>query len=625
MPPRRSTARGPSATPVRGASPTRRSTRANSVVSPENAAPQRTTRGASRQSNLAEGAGADLPRLPEVKIQQSYAYGSSKTPMLPTQLIPRGRMNLREIAATLDAGVEQADQHLRDHADEAHANLQRTSRGERAHRRASRENSQDPSAGIDDVEKSKTQRVAAWASSLESSQLDEIPEEDVSRSTAEDVASHKDTDPSSFPSGIFEHSYNYERGLRRPNITVRQVEQPFLRKTWAASKHYAQQSGEKASQLSSSFLDWTQQLLQESGRVVKDLPHSSIIPIFIHLLFVMLMMAATSLLFCYSYNHFVCDPYTTSPVGLALQKYCGSCVRSPDALFNVTGGNNADLSKLSATLSNLNSQIRSLELRLNDKIDTQFAKTKEDMEKLRQQQFDLSNRIAGLNLERTTSSGDVASPVIAKVNYFSPKLGALVEPRLTSPTLLTPLSIGHRVFWRLLGSAYYQTQQAEAALSAWQDVGDCWCSSPSSTDQDTMRLGVRTARLIYPKEVVLENYPVAGSRSPGATPKHIEIWADFEHLDSREWMALGIRSMQGDSPIGPTWGMIGQMEYDASKEAPHVQAFRLDVNDHSNIYSAQRFVVRVVSNYGSDFTCLYRVRMHGAELGELSTEKLGGA
>lgn len=24
------------------------------------------------------------------------------------------------------------------------------------------------------------------------------------------------TDPSSFPSGIFEHSYNYERGLRRP-------------------------------------------------------------------------------------------------------------------------------------------------------------------------------------------------------------------------------------------------------------------------------------------------------------------------------------------------------------------------------------------------------------------------
>lgn len=620
MPPRRSTARGPSATPVRGASPMRRSTRANSVVSPENAVPQRTTRGASRQPNLAES-GANQPRLPEVKIQQSYAYGSSKTPMLPTQLIPRGRMNLREMAATLDAGVEQADQHLRDHAEEAHANLQRTSRGERAHRRASRENSQEPSAGVDDVEKNKTQRVAAWASSLESSQLDEIPEEDVPRSIADDVASHKDTDPSSFPSGMFEHSYNYERGLRRPNITVRQIEQPFLRKALDASKQYARQSGERASQLGSSLIDWTRQLVRECCRVVKDLPHSSIIPLFINLLFVMLMIAATSLLFCYTYSHFVCDPYTTSPVGLTLQKYCGSCVRTPSGLLNVTSGNNADLSRLSATLTNLNNQIRALELRLNDKIDTQFAKEKDDMEILRQQQSELSNRIAGLKFARTMSSGDVASPVIPKINYFSPKHGALVEPRLTSPTLLTPLSFGRRVLLRFVGSTYYQTRHAETALSAWQDVGDCWCSSSSSTDQDTMRLGVRVARPIYPTEVVLENYPVAGSRAPGATPKLIEIWADFKHLDSHAWAALDIRSLQGNSPIGPSWGMIGKMEYDASKEAAHVQAFRLDVNENSNVYYAQMFVVRVVSNYGSDFTCLYRVRMHGVELDEHLTEK----
>lgn len=533
-------------------------------------------------------------------------------------------MNLREMAATLDADVEQADQHLRDHAKEAHASLQRTSRGERAHRRASRENSQEPSAGVEDVEKNNTQRVAAWASSLESSQLDEIPEEDVQRSISDDVASHKDTDPSSFPSGMFEHSYNYERGLRRPNITVRQIEQPFLHKMWDVSKQYVQQTGDKASQLSSSLLDWTWQLLQESGRVIKDLPNSSIIPLFIHFLFVILVMAATSLILCYSYSHFICDPYTTSPVGLTLQRYCGSCVRTPDGLLNVTSGNNADLSKLSATLTNLNSQIRALELRLNDKIDTQFAKRKEDMETMRQQQSELSNRIEGLKFERTASSGDVASPVIPKINYFSPKHGALVEPRLTSPTLLSPLSFGRRVLLRLVGSTYYQTQHAETALSAWQDVGDCWCSSSALTAQDTMRLGVRTARLIYPTEIVLENYPVAGSRAPGATPKRIEIWADFEHLDSRAWMALDIRSMQGNSPIGPSWGMIGQMEYDASKEAAHVQAFRLDVNGHSNIYSAQTFVVRIVSNYGSDFTCLYRVRMHGVELDEQLTASSAG-
>ena len=119
--------------------------------------------------------------------------------------------------------------------------------------------------------------------------------------------------------------------------------------------------------------------------------------------------------------------------------------------------------------------------------------------------------------------------------------------------------------------------------------------------------------MIYPTEVVLENYPSGGSLLPGSAPKVIELWADFEHLNSQEWTALGIRQMQGEqgSPIGPTYALIGKVEYDASTEASHVQTFPLDMNQDALAYAAQNFVVRATENHGAEYTCLYRVRLHG--------------
>ncbi|KAI1624528.1 hypothetical protein EDD37DRAFT_416341 [Exophiala viscosa] len=618
MAPRRSTARASSATPIRANSPSKRSTRASSILSPEDAVPRRTTRGASQQPNLADG-GVNNPKLPEVQIQQSYAYGSSKTPVLPAQLVARNKMNLREMAETLDAGVEQAQQNLQTHNQESQANLRKETRADRARRRASREDSREPSVASDDVEQNKAQRVAAWAGSLDSSQLDQIPEEerDAARDTPDD-ASRKDTDPSSFPSGIFDHSYNYERGLRKPNVTVRRREesvvQKTVQKTTAATKEAVQKSRQLSSHLFHSTLDWCRRLSQTSGRAINDFPNSRLVTTVTSLLFVSLIIAAASLLVCYTYTNHICDPFTTSPVGLTMQKYCGSCVRNPSTPLNITTGNYGDMSKLSAALNTLNSQIRAIELRLSDKLEQNHAAVDKDIETLRKQQAELSNYLSSVEFGRTGSSGDVASPVIAKINFFAPNNGALVEERLTSPTRQRSLGFWQRVALRMVLSTYYQTKQPVTALMPWQDVGDCWCSSPVPFEQDTMRLGVRVSEMIFPTELVVENYPTAGSLFPGSTPKHIEVWADFEHLDGQEWESLNIRQMQGNSPIGPHWALIGQSDYDASVEATHVQAFRLDVNQQQHLYAAENFIIRVVSNYGSDYTCLYRVRMHGVPM-----------
>ncbi|OCT44487.1 hypothetical protein CLCR_05621 [Cladophialophora carrionii] len=643
MAPRRSTARASSATPVRGATPAKRPTRASSALEPEDAIPRRSTRGASQQPSIANG-DVNNPRLPEVQIQQSYTYGSSKAPVLPTQLIARSRMNLLQMAETIDAGVDQAEQHLQHHMEETRANLQKDAREERARRRASRERSQDGSVASDEPEQSRSQRVAAWASSVddppqlngiaeeeqEDEQVEEQEDASPARSTLDD-ASDKGTDPSSFPSGMFDHSYNYERGLRKPNITIRQPQEPFLGKISRALRERAQRGRHASSQFASSTWSWLQRLLAAVGESIRNLPNSPLISTMTTLLFTLLLIGAASHSFCYMYNNYVCDPLAVSLPGQMLQRYCGTCARTPGrAPLNFTLGGGDDLSKLSVAINSINHQLRDLETRINDKVDSKHAAVDKGIDALKKQHSELSSHVANLKLggRANTLSGDVASPVIPKINYLAPNNGAMVEPRLTSPTMQRPLAFIQRVLLRVFLSAGYVSKPPITALSPWQDVGDCWCASSApgadaEHDQaDTMRLGVTVTEMIYPTEVVVENYPSGGSLLPGSTPKVIELWADFGHLDSREWKSLSIRQMQseGGSPIGPTYALVGRMEYDASGEASHVQAFPLDVNQDSLAYAAQNFVVRVTENYGAEYTCLYRVRLHGVPVFEHSSE-----
>ncbi|KAK5060145.1 hypothetical protein LTR84_010029 [Exophiala bonariae] len=608
MPPRRSSARAASATPISNASPAKRSARGGSLLTVPDSI-RRTARGASQQP--ASEVSVNNPRLPEVQIQQSYAYGSSKTPVLPTQLIARSRMNLKELADNIDAGVEQAQHHLQNHLEEAHANLQNDARAERAERRASRE----ASVASDDNEKNKNQRVAAWANSLDSSQLDEIPEEDSSDGASNaDGASRKDTDPSSFPSGIFDHSYNYERGLRRPNITIKKQEPSIFQRASTRTKDIIETSRQSLSRISNTALDWTLQFLRACSDAVKDIPNSPIIAFLVTMIFGLVLASVTGFVFCYTYSHHVCDPLTSSPIGLALQKYCGSCVRDPMPSMIITSGHGEDFSKLTSAINSINGQLRSMDARLSGRIESEHAAIDKDFEALRKQHAELANQLSRIGAGIPKTANDVASPVIAKINYFAPNNGAIVDPRFTSPTKEKQIGLLTRVLLKVVGSRMYKTKGPDVALQAWQDVGDNWCASAVPSEQDSMRLGVKASEIIYPFELVVENYPNAGSISPRSIPKNIELWADFSHLDSLEWEKLGIRHMQGSNPFGSNYALIGQARYDASGEAPHVQTFTLDINQDQYRHHAQKFVVRVVSNHGSDHTCLYRVRLHGISM-----------
>jgi len=630
MAPRRSAARASTVTPVQTGSPNKRSARGTSAVPLDGSVSRRVTRGGSARPSFTDDI-VNNPRLPEVQTQQSYAYGSTKTPILPAQLVARERMNLKEMAETIDAGVRQAEKHFQDHAADTEATLQADQRHDGTRQRTSKDRSRDGSVDSDNLDTRKSERVAAWASSLDSSQIEQIPDETSERDQGTpEVNSPRDTEPSSFPSGISNHSYNYERGLRRPRVQVQSRGPSLPQKTWNLSKRSFASAYHTFLHLVGITGDWFLRLGRTCWRAIGELPESTVVVGGTKVLFSLCLVAATSVLFCYMYTTLLCVPLSTSTLSLGLQKFCGSCARPLAPAFNLTDGDRQDLSKLSMVLSNINSQIRLIESRLSDKFDSKYAVIEADIDALRRQQIHITNLMALLGSQQSSiSSNNIPSPLIPKVNFFAPSNGALVDPRRTSPTRQKPFPLPQRVIMRMLGMTKYQARPPITALEAWQDVGDCWCSSDAAPEHDSVRLGVTVKELIYPTELVIEHYPSAGSLNPDSAPRIVEIWADFDHLDGLEWQQLNIRSMQASQTpqesnkdiddelyhdhlsLGPTYALVGRAEYDASTYANHVQAFRLDVNQDYLRHYAQHFVVRVVRNYGAAHTCLYRVRLHG--------------
>ncbi|EEH34134.2 hypothetical protein PAAG_05183 [Paracoccidioides lutzii Pb01] len=109
-----------------------------------------------------------------------------------------------------------------------------------------------------------------------------------------------------------------------------------------------------------------------------------------------------------------------------------------------------------------------------------------------------------------------------KVNFASVGMGAVVDPYLTSPTMdtLSGLAgrIGHylaKVPWGL---------PPVAALQPWDGVGDCWCAA---TRSNVSQLAILLGRAIVPEDVVIEHIPKGATLDAGAAPREMELWAQY--------------------------------------------------------------------------------------------------
>lgn len=251
----------------------------------------------------------------------------------------------------------------------------------------------------------------------------------------------------------------------------------------------------------------------------------------------------------------------------------------------------------------------------------------------------------------------IADPLAApkpspKINFLSPQLGAIVDFRNSTPTvgrvpswteyLLAKLSVGGGI------SARGPLPPA-AALTHWEDVGDCWCTTPRD---GVSQLSVSLNYYVVPEEVVVEHIPTGATPNPGVAPKNIEMWARFRIVpmdkgksSSEATRAIGPsapgkglgpynipgeatlhdvlmsslrvshpyedESAYSDDPLlGPNFYRVGKMKYDINKEN-HVQRFSLNTIVDVPTIRVDKVVFRFTSNWGSNHTCIYRLRLHG--------------
>ncbi|KAJ5339631.1 hypothetical protein N7452_006359 [Penicillium brevicompactum] len=264
---------------------------------------------------------------------------------------------------------------------------------------------------------------------------------------------------------------------------------------------------------------------------------------------------------------------------------------------------------------------------------------------------------------------------VHKVNFLSVPMGALVDPTNTSPTLGSKIRSPARAFlWlaKVPQAVVRAPQPPVSALSAWQEVGDCWCSASRG---GSTQLSVVLGRDIVAEELVVEHTPWGSSLEPEAAPRTIELWARFKvsphktpvvakHTpeakpgrggffamfgeatvspepstarvpSSREtglggFLIPGIGSLHklimdllrrsnpnepesaySDDPIlGQNYYRIGKVEYDVNSP-DNVQTFKLNTIVDVSTIRVDKVVFRVTSNWGAKHTCIYRFKLHG--------------
>lgn len=226
---------------------------------------------------------------------------------------------------------------------------------------------------------------------------------------------------------------------------------------------------------------------------------------------------------------------------------------------------------------------------------------------------------------------------LARPDFAMHSNGAGVIPGTTSPVLeLRPKGFTDRLFGVIRGDGYAVGRPPVVALHHEIHNGHCWPFAGSEG-----QLGVKLAAPVFIDEVTIDHAAretVLHESDLRSAPRDMEMWGlveGSENLDKlREWRAerdgrrLAAeergesisedllepsypRSLPGDAP----YIRIAKFTYDV--HASHnIQTFPI-LPEIKNLHLDYGVVaLRILNNWGrNEFTCLYRVRVHGERLG----------
>jgi len=172
--------------------------------------------------------------------------------------------------------------------------------------------------------------------------------------------------------------------------------------------------------------------------------------------------------------------------------------------------------------------------------------------------------------------------------------------RKTSPSLVENLPIGNRILAAL--KLRFYGHPAEAALTPTYPkyaLGQCWSFTPT-TDLDEMdeisgkfgSLAVNLSNAIYVKSVSIEHPPKDMTPSPNTAIRNFRV--------------IGY---QDENAKGYPWD-LGSFTYDINSNKSN-QEFKVSTQVYgSAVPMLQSVTLAIDSNWGDEYSCLYRFRVH---------------
>ncbi|KAI1007739.1 hypothetical protein K3495_g489 [Podosphaera aphanis] len=272
------------------------------------------------------------------------------------------------------------------------------------------------------------------------------------------------------------------------------------------------------------------------------------------------------------------------------------------------------------------SELKALALELEHSI---LREAKSQISKMRQQEIkalaaEVVKRLPDAQLQ-ATARVNIQKGISydnMKPNHFSKTLGAIIDRRTTSPTYAFPSYAGTGIFERIMrgiiNNPVPTSHGPETALKKWEEQGECWCVALDGQGFGPS-LGVAIGNKIFPEEVVVEHIPSTLTMEPGSIPKDFELLALIEDPKMESVIENESKRFFPEDSYGPVKKMKGYVRiaawvYEANSTS-HIQKYEIPLNLKAFGVDTSRLIIRVISNWGGgdvDYTCLYRVRLHGS-------------
>ncbi|KAI0716865.1 hypothetical protein C8Q76DRAFT_616587 [Earliella scabrosa] len=131
------------------------------------------------------------------------------------------------------------------------------------------------------------------------------------------------------------------------------------------------------------------------------------------------------------------------------------------------------------------------------------------------------------------------------------------------------------------------------------------------------QVGISLPKVIFPTSVTLDYIPSPGMAGRVRAPRRVRLWGALDgKTNVRRYESLRASFppalLQHTGPPvrhGDTFLLLAEFEFQMPSK--HVQTFPVyeHIQDSQLVFGL--FVLEILDNWGSDYTCLHRVRIHG--------------